>query len=301
MASPPQTSAFVHVPMIVSFDVGIKHLAYCSLDPSGHIHAWNVLNLVSEEPVLTCSLCTRKAVFRHDQVCFCKQHATKSKDWMLPITGLGSMTKQQLVDLLVAKAWPVPEGSKETVVKALQGKMLAAVRPLKKVGAGEVSLIEVGRRMVLILDQVSISWNVGAVLIENQISPIANRMKTLQGMLTAYFLMRFPLAAVHYISSGNKLRTEGAEPGGKPEEKRSYKENKELGIRRCREALATQGETVSDNRSVGALQKDVGGDWLAFFDAWPGKKDDLADSYLQGVWWLSKAATKGKKKRGAVA
>jgi hypothetical protein len=194
------------------------------------------------------------------------------------------MKKQQLVDLFLAKGWSVPEGSKETVLQALQGKMLAAVRPMKKVAAGEVSLIDVGRRMVAELDRVSVGWNLGAVLIENQISPIANRMKTLQGMLTAYFLMRFPLAAVHYISSGNKLK-KVAEQVGEPEEKRSYKENKELGIQRCREAL----------------QKDVGGDWLAFFDGWPGKKDDLADSYLQGVWWLSKAATKGKKKLGAVA
>jgi len=282
------------VPLIISFDVGIKHLAYCSLDLSGEIHAWNVLNLVSEEsvePVLTCSLCTRKAVFKNESICFCqrptafcKQHGVKSKDWILPVAGLGSMKKQQIVDLFLAKGWSVPEGSKETVVKALQGKMLAAVRPLKKVAAGDVSLIDVGRRMVAELDRVFEGWNIGAVLIENQISPIANRMKTLQGMLTAYFLMRFPLAAVHYISSGNKLK-KVAEPVGEPEEKRSYKENKELGIQRCREAL----------------QKDVGGDWLAFFDGWPGKKDDLADSYLQGVWWLSKAATKGKKKLGAVA
>jgi hypothetical protein len=296
------------VPLIVSFDVGIKHLAYCFLDKNKEIHAWNVLNLVSEEsvePVLTCSLCTRKAVFKNESICFCKQHGVKSKDWILPVASIGSMKKQQLVDLFLAKGWSVPEGSKETVVKALQGKMLAAVRPMKKVAAGDVSLIDVGRRMVAELDRVFEGWNVderrsgsevmksdcgvqrrnlGAVLIENQISPIANRMKTLQGMLTAYFLMRFPLAAVHYISSGNKLK-KVAEQVGEPEEKRSYKENKELGIQRCREAL----------------QKDVGGDWLAFFDGWPGKKDDLADSYLQGVWWLSKAATKGKKKLGAVA
>jgi hypothetical protein len=53
------------IPLIISFDVGIKHLAYCFLDTNKEIHAWNVLNLVSEEsvePVLTCSLCTRKAV-----------------------------------------------------------------------------------------------------------------------------------------------------------------------------------------------------------------------------------------------
>jgi hypothetical protein len=282
------------IPLIISFDVGIKHLAYCCLNLSGDIHAWNVLNLVSEEsvePVLTCSLCTRKAVFKNESICFCqgptafcKQHGIKSKDWILPVAGLRSMKKQQLVDLFLAKGWSVPEGSKETVLQALHGKMLAAVRPMKKVAAGDVSLIDVGRRMVAELDRVSAGWNLGAVLIENQISPIANRMKTLQGMLTAYFLMRFPLAAVHYISSGNKLK-KVAEQVGEPEEKRSYKENKELGIQRCREAL----------------QKDVGGDWLAFFDGWPGKKDDLADSYLQGVWWLSKAVSKGKKKLGAVA
>ena len=48
---------------------------------------------------------------------------------------------------------------------------------------------------------------VDAVVIENQISPIANRMKTVQGMITQYFLMRgVDKRLIIYFSSVQKLK-----------------------------------------------------------------------------------------------
>ena len=44
------------------------------------------------------------------------------------------------------------------------------------------------------------------VVIENQLSPIANRMKTIQGMLAQYFIMIDENIDIQFISSSNKLK-----------------------------------------------------------------------------------------------
>lgn len=74
--------------------------------------------------------------------------------------------------------------------------------------ASAISLIDIGKNIKANLDrslaeEVSEATN---VIIENQISPIASRMKTVQGMLAQYFLMRCnETLVVEFISSLNKL------------------------------------------------------------------------------------------------
>ena len=43
------------------------------------------------------------------------------------------------------------------------------------------------------------------VIIENQIRPIANRMKTVQGMLAQHFIT-IQIPFIDFVSSGNKLK-----------------------------------------------------------------------------------------------
>ena len=106
------------------------------------------------------------------------------------------------------------------------------------------------------------------ILIENQLSNLAVRMKTLQGMITQYFIMR-GYQNIEYICSTNKLKLflDRDKNKGKPDgEKTSYSERKKLGIKYCQELLVKQGMD----------------DWLEFMSK-HGKKDDLADSFLQGI------------------
>ena len=49
------------------------------------------------------------------------------------------------------------------------------------------------------------------VIIENQISPIANRMKSIQGMLTQYFITK-DVPHIEYISAINKLSSLSDKP-----------------------------------------------------------------------------------------
>jgi hypothetical protein len=112
------------------------------------------------------------------------------------------------------------------------------------------------------------------VIIENQISPIANRMKTIQGMIAQYFIM-CGIQDVTFVSSVNKLKAFTDTDQNKSDQnkldqnKSEYKDRKKLGI----------------EVTKGIIEKMK--DWAPFFLAHK-KKDDLADSFLQGIWFLQK-------------
>jgi len=154
--------------------------------------------------------------------------------------------------------------------------------------------VEIGRRMTDILDACVADepggWSgLTHVVIENQISPIASRMKTIQGMLSQYFIMRCPREThIEYVSSANKLRGFTAsedevavsdsdiEEEEKEEQTREQKErfggkhyrlNKMRGIELGRRIL-------SENPEMAA--------WRDIVEAHK-KKDDLYDALLQGI------------------
>ena len=76
---------------IVSFDIGIKNMAYCVFDASGSVVDWNISNLMDREPdAKTCtvlvaankkkaaSVCGKKAKYEKNGTCFCQIHAKTS-------------------------------------------------------------------------------------------------------------------------------------------------------------------------------------------------------------------------------
>ena len=109
------------------------------------------------------------------------------------------------------------------------------------------------------------------IVIENQISPIANRMKTLQGMIAQYFIMH-DIHNIRFVSAANKLK--GASPltpggvelaAGPP----GYAARKKEGIK------ITQG--LLNEKYI---------QWVPHFNQHK-KKDDLADAFLQGIYVLN--------------
>ena len=148
--------------------------------------------------------------------------------------------------------------------------------------AATADLIEIGRNIKRLLDRIPETRmnNIKYVVIENQISPIATRMKTIQGMLAQYFIMRgSPDIVIEFISSKNKLKgfisptamsapITGRTANEQPTDK--YKQNKKNAIQYC-------GMILSQNEKI---QKDWG--WTMMMP----KKDDYADSFLQGYWYL---------------
>jgi hypothetical protein len=95
-------------------------------------------------------------------------------------------------------------------------------------------------------------------------------MKTIQGMLVQYFVMcPVNVKNVEFISASNKLKDCDIK------DKSKYSDRKKLGIAKCLEKITT------DYRFS---------DKLDYFNSHK-KKDDLADSFLQGLWFISNLST----------
>jgi ribosomal protein L12E/L44/L45/RPP1/RPP2 len=113
------------------------------------------------------------------------------------------------------------------------------------------------------------------MIIENQISTIATRMKTLQGMITQYFIMK-NVPQIEFISASCKLKlfTDSMLDVSKYVDATTYGDRKKAGITICR-ALGkmTLPPPASTNYAT----------WMPMFEKHK-KKDDLADCFLQCLW-----------------
>jgi len=283
---------------IISFDIGIKNMAYCTIDCSStiNIENWNILNLVEENNTdSVCNqsnktnknICTSKAKYKKGSHYFCKKHAICSP-FMIPskdtqLNKLKSKKKEMLLKwgkqhYLFMENKLLSKGEMLTMIGSyLKSKCLEEIiNPVKK--ANKYDLITIGRKMKELLNEIVLE-DVDYVIIENQISPIANRMTTIQGMLAQYFIMKYPSFKIEFISSANKLKpfskmasidqyvnttnvakhTNNVNP--------NYKAHKQDSVKIC--------STITSNNFT---------DWETTLQT--KKQDDLADAFLQGLWFI---------------
>lgn len=147
--------------------------------------------------------------------------------------------------------------------------------------AHDLDLITYGRNLMKHLDAIlypvaSSSSNViDMMIVENQISTLASRMKTLQGMITQYFIMK-QVPQIEFISASCKLKLFTDSQMSYDDEMNidasTYADRKKSGIVVCR----SLGEISRKHQSDFAK-------WMACFENHK-KKDDLADCFLQGLW-----------------
>tara|TARA_Y100000992_G_C21272483_1_gene497745 strand:- start:3044 stop:3976 length:933 start_codon:yes stop_codon:yes gene_type:complete len=291
---------------ILSFDIGIRNMAICCLelnkeDSKVNIIHWDVLNLIelSDTETHSCSqfnnpktkksspsCCTRKAKFMKNSEYYCEKHA-KSSPFLIPTkeTKLPYLKKQKLEKIItIAHSLFIFENNeekwkKDDYVKKInehyESKCLEPIANKKK-KAGDVDLIEIGKNMKKELDKVNFD-DILHIVIENQLSPLASRMKTIQGMLAQYFIMKYENASIHFVSSANKLKQfedknkskKDAEIKNKNSTNPNYKEHKKDGIFYTKEIIE---------------KNDCFNNWREKMNT--RKKDDLADCFLQGLWFF---------------
>lgn len=281
---------------LVSFDVGIKNMAYCYFDISGEnigIKDWNVINLMPDanKNTVLCNInitikgnkkkniessikeCGNKAKYTKGELCFCEKHA-KTSNYLMPSgshtsSSLNKMKTDELKQM--ALSFNITSGNtKKCIIKQLFEYFDEhSLKPIIKTksNASNIDLITIGKNIKTEFDKVGFS-QVECVIIENQISPIANRMKSIQGMLAQYFIMRHDIIQIEFLSSSNKLKGFDKEHDTLDS---NYKQHKMDAVFHTKRILENQS-----------------------FSSWKPyvlehkKIDDLADAFLQGLWYLKK-------------
>jgi len=314
---------------LISFDIGIKNMAFCLFDMSNThsrevaltpaIQKWDVLNLMdvveNTQQLCTCSLkgkpakkrpvpsspklCCKKAKYEKNGQYYCEKHANEHTEFIIPQKEHSppALRKMKAEELLVIsenyfvfakkntgtldafclrsnsgepeeKIPTTKKGLLEKVLTFLEEKCFRVLQVPKKKTANETDLISIGRNMTKLLDEMPeiTDGTITHVILENQISTIANRMKTIQGMLAQYFIMRGrPDIVIEFVSSSNKLKDFVAEKNT------TYKQHKKDGIAICSRFLENNSGWTG---------------WASVLQT--TKRDDLADSFLQGIWYLKR-------------
>jgi hypothetical protein len=306
---------------ILSIDVGMKNLAYClfECDPlkldAGEIKtpesmmqlvnivAWDTVNLchgpdadsVSKKPaapLCSTSGCKFAAKFVHSAtdedvisiVHYCTRHANASGYKMPLAISIKSLKKMTLEELKVFSgeylSSPIPEKCEKSKMKLLlhlnasiAAEYLVAVTTKPKVvSAASVDLITIGRNMHQRFDALPhLASGIDVVIIENQLSTLATRMKTLQGMITQYFIMR-GVPDIRFISAINKLKLFDSKKEQGQGDEDCYADRKKRSIEITRSLITNAAHMPLMSMKFEKHKK----------------KDDLADCFLQGMWWLCK-------------
>lgn len=302
---------------ILSFDVGIKNLSACLLNfetnqtknnsanssnsssnniVDAEILDWQLIDMTSNtthyctiektikkskskkndknEKDTNDSICGLKAsYFCNNNNYYCKRHA-KSSDFLIPDTKLNSsqLKRNSVIKLKeIIQLYSIDRsktGTKKTdlitCIEEYRKKHFLNKVELSNSSASKDSLISLCRIMTQKLDELLSQEkysNIDIVLIENQIGRIAVRMKSIQGMLTQYFVGK-NIPQIEYISSMNKLKHFSDKKG------LNYKERKAESI------IVSRNQITYSNPN-----------WINFYDNF-SKKDDLADCFLQGIWYI---------------
>ena len=224
---------------ILSFDVGIKNLAYCILEVDSEIKykilEWDIIDLVLN-PIYKCCQkngkkedCTVDAKFVDSEMnYYCGRHKKRAKK-----------------------------------VKAIKFKK-----------ASKMSLHELATNLYMAFSKNSKLLQVDKVVIENQPCLQNPKMKSIQMLIYSYFIFNGKCSSsssitdISLFSASKKL---DVYPGEPMECKLSskYAQRKYLSIQYCGKMIVKQTE------------------YLDFFNN-SRKKDDLADCYMQGCYYLNK-------------
>lgn len=295
---------------ILSFDVGIRNLAFCFFDIPQEIYKqnteineiikhikilkWDIINLSNDEKNTSCNgkhkngnPCKMNALYKKNNIYYCKKHASQSK-YIIPtrentINSIKKKKKEYVIEyfnkILMNECTCISNGNgvgnginsdnstniqnKEYYIHKISQYLIDnCLEKIYETKVNTIDMVSIGLIMRNKLDELFKTDDIDLVLIENQISPIANRMKTVQGMLTQYFIMR-DIENIHYVSASNKLKLF-------IQTKTTYKERKKAGVE------------IMENNILSHLET---GKWIHTFSKHK-KKDDLADSFLQSLYYL---------------
>jgi len=283
--------------IILSFDVGIKNLAYCLISINLEkqqekqddniflqILKWDVIDLSCVSTVTTTGTATALALVETTlkQCCKCKKIASYC-------THSNAMLSEDVKKYCKKHA---EETQMPMYARLLKSNSKNGHNPYliplsvinKKISCNKIDIVELGKNLKSHFDSIFKDYidKIDAIIIENQIGNLAGRMNVLQGMISQYFIMN-DLTRIEFISATNKLKlfkgviqnqsqtqTHSELENVIDNEKKLYKMRKDAGKKVCRSLLL-----FYHNLSI----------WIKDYDKHK-KRDDLADCFLQGYYYI---------------
>ena len=274
---------------ILSFDVGIRNLAGCIMEKQENtykIHWWNVINLLQSEERTCCGIrkfkngntkeCKKTPCFFYQDKCYCQTHLEEAQ-----VNFIKNEDKTLKCDLCEKRATWIQEGILGKKYCTAHYKKVTKVKKIPVKNCKNMKIDEIVYNIWTMLDALPHLLEVSEVVIENQPAKKNRTMKAVADSLFNYFMSRgiidkertkSNITKVSYISPSNKLKineenTSKVLAGKKKKEK--YKYTKKLGIEYCLELIKDDAQNTEYFKSN-------------------KKKDDLADCFLQGVYYLSR-------------
>lgn len=274
---------------ILSFDVGIKNLAYCYLEYSNSaidVVEWDIINICREKHwICKCKkknkdICNKQAKYFKNNIYYCKIHAKKS-DFLISTEKILKVKKKInrkkisekfMREFITENGIIINETPKTLKKKYKKDELISIIEKyiennylnyIEKINTNTLNMIECGKLLKMHLDKHFGDKEIDKIIIENQIGPLALRMKMLQGMITQHFIEQGNIN-IEFINASNKLKD------FLKKKKTTYNERKKLGIE------VTQN-FINDNEKMHK--------WKDIFIK-HSKKDDLADSFLQALWYI---------------
>jgi hypothetical protein len=272
---------------LLSIDIGIKNLAFIIIETNEtndfKIIKWDVLNLCSNNNNCAHHLCKNKPAFFKNNTYYCKIHAKKT-DYSIPLCNIKTLHKLSLNKLIA-----VANEYKLVFDKSIKKPMLIVLlethlnehclEAVQSVSANTINLVHIGINIKDRLNELFKDYNIltlDKIILENQISPIANRMKTIQGMIAQYFINSNNYN-IYFISATNKLK--------------SFLKDKSDNISTISDSSANkityaQRKKLSIFHTKEVLKKYNMNNEVSFFSE-HSKKDDLADCFLQAYYYIN--------------
>jgi hypothetical protein len=289
---------------LLSFDIGIKNLSYCMITRSENgedviIKDWKVLDISRDESIIDveehkCSCMTKEKKNQVNKICgknvkyeklgnyYCEKHAKSTNDFIIPFKEIekkeiNRLKKKELIALGMKYNILTVENdsdTKKSIMDKIEAyflvKCFVPIKKNKNINASDINLIVLGRNMKRVLDEVNNFDNITHIILENQISTIASRMKSVQAMVMQYFIMKLHKDVhIQFVSSLNKLKS-FPKRSSIEDVKNIYKQHKA-------DAIYHTEQILQKNKALSS--------WIDMFNK-SKKMDDLSDSMLQGIWFL---------------
>lgn len=273
---------------ILSIDVGIKNLAFCLFDKSPStehfkVTNWGIIDISEQENIVMCGfieknvICNKPAKFKKDNKCYCLKHSKKQQIQIPSSEQKPSFINKQKIQKLLEMADNYgikyePKTKKVDIINLINSHInITYFETIECKRSADVDLFNIGLNIKtkfnkLFENEVKSNFAIDYVIIENQIGPLAIRMKTIQGMIVQYFIMsNLNVKHIEFISASNKLKDCDIK------DKCKYSDRKKIGISKCLELITTD---FRFSEHVDYFNKHK-------------KKDDLSDSFLQGIWFIN--------------